>query len=94
MEGQGRSMGPVFGSPTHLVMPNPVVLWKVSPSRGGRRAGSYKPGQTVAAGRGPRRRRADPRGDSPAIWLAGGGQGRAAAADAKPIYHASGAPSL
>ena len=31
---------PVVGSPTHPVMPNLVVLWKMSPLRGGVRAGA------------------------------------------------------
>ena len=31
---------PVVGSPTHPVMPNLVMLWKMSPLRGGVRAGA------------------------------------------------------
>ena len=30
----------MVGSPTHPVMPNLVVLWKISPLRGGVRAGT------------------------------------------------------
>jgi hypothetical protein len=30
----------VVGSPTHPVMPNLVMLWKISPLRGGVRAGT------------------------------------------------------
>jgi hypothetical protein len=34
MGGLGRPGEPVVGSPTHPVMPNLVVLWKISPLRG------------------------------------------------------------
>jgi hypothetical protein len=35
-----RPVEPVVGSPTHPVMPNLVMLWKMSPLRGGVRAGA------------------------------------------------------
>jgi hypothetical protein len=40
MGGLGRPVAPVVGSPTHPVMSNLVVLWKMSPLRGGVRAGA------------------------------------------------------
>ena len=40
MGGLGRPVAPVVGSPTHPVMPNLVMLWKMSPLRGGVRAGA------------------------------------------------------
>jgi hypothetical protein len=36
--------GPVFGSPTHPVMPDPVVLWEMSPSSVSRRCQRKLPG--------------------------------------------------
>jgi hypothetical protein len=33
MGGLGGAVAPVVGSPTHPVMPNLVVLWKMSPLR-------------------------------------------------------------
>jgi hypothetical protein len=67
-------------------MPNLVMLWKwVRLAAGGERvvmARWWEP----PPGAGPC---ADPRGDSPAIWLAGGGQGRAAGPGAKAIFHAA-----
>jgi hypothetical protein len=38
--GLGRPGEPVVGSPTHPVMPNLVMLWEISPLRGGVRAGA------------------------------------------------------
>jgi hypothetical protein len=38
--GLGRPGEPVVGSPTHPVMSNLVVLWEISPLRGGVRAGA------------------------------------------------------
>jgi hypothetical protein len=38
--GLGRHGEPVVGSPTHPVMPNLVMLWKMSPLRGRVRAGA------------------------------------------------------
>jgi hypothetical protein len=46
----------VVGSPTHAVMPNLVMLWKMGPSRCGRRAGGYSPLAGAASGRGTLRR--------------------------------------
>jgi hypothetical protein len=51
----------VTGSPTHPVMPNLVVLWDMSPLRGGVRAGAR------LWARGPARR----------SWVATGSTGRA-----------------
>jgi hypothetical protein len=54
MGGLGRPVAPVVvvGSPTHPVMPNLVVLWKMSPLRGGVRVGA----RLWARARGPARR--------------------------------------
>jgi hypothetical protein len=38
--GLGRPGEPVVGPPTHPVMPNLVMLWEISPLRGGVRAGT------------------------------------------------------
>jgi hypothetical protein len=38
--GLARPGEPVVGSPTHPVMPNLVMLWEMSPLRGGVRAGA------------------------------------------------------
>ena len=40
MGGLGRPVAPMVGSPTHPVMPNLVMLWKMSPLRGGVRVGA------------------------------------------------------
>jgi hypothetical protein len=40
MGGLGRPGAPVVGSPTHPVMPNLLVLWKMSPLWRGVRAGA------------------------------------------------------
>ena len=69
----------MVGSPTHPVMPNLVMLWKMGPSRCGRRAGGYNPLVGAAAGRGPLRR---PPGEFPCDltgrrWPGAGGGGQA-----------------
>jgi hypothetical protein len=61
----------VFGFLTHLTMPDLVMLWKTSTSSGGR-VGINRERQ-LPPGAGPR---PGPRGNFPAIWLAGGGQAR------------------
>jgi hypothetical protein len=38
--GLGRPGGPIVGSPTHPVMPNLIVLWKMGPPWGEGRAGA------------------------------------------------------
>jgi hypothetical protein len=71
--GLGRPGEQVVGSLTHPVMPNLVVLWKMSPLRGGRSAGRS---QVVSAGpRPPVRGR---NGAHPAARGGGGGPGAAA----------------
>ena len=40
MGGMGRPGEPVVGPPTHPVMPNLVMLWKMDPLRGEGRAGA------------------------------------------------------
>jgi hypothetical protein len=52
MGGLGRPVAPVVGPPTHPVMQNLVVLWKMSPLRRGVRAGA----RLWAWARGPARR--------------------------------------
>jgi hypothetical protein len=60
---------PVVGSPTHPVMPNPVMLWKMSPLRGGVRAGAR------LWARGPARRGWVTTGPKPKPRGAGGAPG-------------------
>jgi hypothetical protein len=90
--GLGRPGEPVVGSPTHPVMPNLVMLWKMGPSRCGRRAGGYSPLAGAASGRkNPAQKpgRIPLRFDWPAV--ARGGRRRPSA---KAIFHASRASSL
>jgi hypothetical protein len=70
MGGLGRPVAPVVGSPTHPVMPDLVVLWKMSPP----------PGRGVRAGarlwaRGPARRSWVATGPKPKPGGAGGAPG-------------------
>jgi hypothetical protein len=67
--GLGRPGEPVVGSPTHPAMPNLVVLWNMSPLRGGVRAGAR------LWARGPARRSWVTTGPKPKPGGAGGPPG-------------------
>jgi hypothetical protein len=43
----------VVGAPTHPVMPNLVVLWKMSPTWQREAGGPYNPGKMAVAARSP-----------------------------------------
>ena len=66
MGGLGRPVAPVVGSPTHPVMPNLVMLWKMSPLGRGVRAGAR------LWARGPARRSWVATGPKPKPGGAGG----------------------
>jgi hypothetical protein len=69
MGGLGRPVAPVVGSPAHPVMPNLVVLWKMSPPGRGVRAGAR------LWARGPARRSWVATGPKPKPGGAGGAPG-------------------
>jgi hypothetical protein len=76
MEGLGRPVAPVVGSPTHPVMPNLVVLWKMSPLgrrvRAGARLWARGPARRSRAATGPKPKPGGA-GGAPAWSAAGGG---------------------
>jgi hypothetical protein len=86
MGGLRRPVAPVAGSPTHPVMPNLVVLWKMSPLGRGVRAGAR------LWARGPARRSWVATGPKPkpgargGWWGPGSAAGGGAAAASPRVY--------